>query len=427
MGQLPRMGTACFDLLLDAEKCKFGIENPMNIGAGMMGGGMIFGAAHSPGQAMTPGMTPWAEEATPAYGRSVWSTVGLGDASWMSPAGFSPAWSPQPSSPGSPAMSQYIPSRAHGDQSPSYSSSSPTYAPMSPSLPIPSSLSYSPISPHCSHSPSSPQYYPTVPSNSATSPSYFLTLRSTKFAPPTQPPAVALKYQFNQIHSVSSNCLPGEVMHAFQRGGWDPCYGGLKGGSPPSPVVQFANSGSSDSDDDNDGIFAKSGSDSSETDVDILEPKRPKICPSQPGITTLSTLLVLQSQPSNSPKSNKSLIHCDCSNKCDEAGDLLNESSDLKTKFVGDDLTATKNNLLAYLQTQSDVLNGKDYGFSFGGHLFCSRSFSSLTGISCYILNKIIEANFRGLKKFVHGNSDTPKNCPRKIDAISWFKGRHQA
>ena len=279
MGQLPRMGTACFDLLLDAEKCKFGIENPMNIGAGMMGGGMIFGAAHSPGQAMTPGMTPWAEEATPAYGRSVWSTVGLGDASWMSPAGFSPAWSPQPSSPGSPAMSQYIPSRAHGDQSPSYSSSSPTYAPMSPSLPIPSSLSYSPISPHCSHSPSSPQYYPTVPSNSATSPSYFLTLRSTKFAPPTQPPAVALKYQFNQIHSVSSNCLPGEVMHAFQRGGWDPCYGGLKGGSPPSPVVQFANSGSSDSDDDNDGVFAKSGSDSSETDVDKLEPKRQKICP----------------------------------------------------------------------------------------------------------------------------------------------------
>ena len=382
MGQLPRIGTACFDLLLDAEKCKFGIENPMNIGAGMMGGGMIFGAAHSPGQAMTPGMSPWAEEATPVYGRSVWSPAGLGsgmtpggpefspcgdsDASGISPAGFSPAWSPQPGSPGSPDMSQYIPSQAHGDQSPSYSSSSSTYAPMSPSLPIPSSLSYSPISP-----PSSP--------------------------------------------------------HVFQRGGWDPCYGGLKGGSPPSPVVQFANSGSSDSDDDNDGIFAKSGSDSSETDVDSLEPKRQKICPSLPEITTLPTLLVLQCQPSTSPKSNKSLIHCDCSNKCDEAGDLLNESSDLKTKFVGDDLTATKNNLLAYLRTQSDVLNGKDYGFSFGGHLFCSRAFSSLTGISCYILNKIIEANFRGLKKFVHGNCDTPKNSPRKIDAISWFKGRHQA
>ena len=59
MGQLPRMGTACFDLLLDAEQCKHGIEIPMNVG-GMGGmGGMFFGAAQSPGQAMTPGMTPW--------------------------------------------------------------------------------------------------------------------------------------------------------------------------------------------------------------------------------------------------------------------------------------------------------------------------------------------------------------------------------
>ena len=49
------MGTACFDLLLDAEQCKQGIEIPMNGGAGMMGGGMFFGAAQSPGQAMTPG------------------------------------------------------------------------------------------------------------------------------------------------------------------------------------------------------------------------------------------------------------------------------------------------------------------------------------------------------------------------------------
>merc|ERR1719445_60519 len=91
-----------------------------------MGPGMFFGAGHSPSQVMTPsGMTPWAEGATPAYGGSVWSPAGLGsgmtpggpgfspsgasDASGMSPAGFSPAWSPQPGSPGSPAMSPYIP------------------------------------------------------------------------------------------------------------------------------------------------------------------------------------------------------------------------------------------------------------------------------------------------------------------------------
>ena len=49
---------------------------------------------------MGSGMTP---------GGPGFSPSGASDASGMSPAGFSPAWSPQPGSPGSPAMSPYIP------------------------------------------------------------------------------------------------------------------------------------------------------------------------------------------------------------------------------------------------------------------------------------------------------------------------------
>jgi hypothetical protein len=45
--QRPRMGTACFDLLLDAENRKLDIEIPMNIRAGMMGGGMFIGVSGS--------------------------------------------------------------------------------------------------------------------------------------------------------------------------------------------------------------------------------------------------------------------------------------------------------------------------------------------------------------------------------------------
>ncbi len=42
LGQLARIGTGAFDLLLDAEKCKFGMEIPTNVGVGMMGAaGMI--------------------------------------------------------------------------------------------------------------------------------------------------------------------------------------------------------------------------------------------------------------------------------------------------------------------------------------------------------------------------------------------------
>lgn len=60
----------CFDLLLDAEKCKAGIEIPMAVGAGMMGGaGMFFGSAATP--SMSPQMTPWNQMgATPGYGAS---------------------------------------------------------------------------------------------------------------------------------------------------------------------------------------------------------------------------------------------------------------------------------------------------------------------------------------------------------------------
>nr|CAD7194309.1 unnamed protein product [Timema douglasi] len=78
MGQLPRLGTGCFDLLLDAEKCKAGIEIPMSVGAGMVGGaGMFFGSAATP--SMSPQLTPWNQSSTPAYGSgSFWSPGGNG-------------------------------------------------------------------------------------------------------------------------------------------------------------------------------------------------------------------------------------------------------------------------------------------------------------------------------------------------------------
>ena len=36
LGQLPPIGTGCFSLMLDAEKCKEGMEIPLNVGSGMM-------------------------------------------------------------------------------------------------------------------------------------------------------------------------------------------------------------------------------------------------------------------------------------------------------------------------------------------------------------------------------------------------------
>ncbi|KAI5711738.1 hypothetical protein M8J75_002812 [Diaphorina citri] len=206
MGQLPRMGTGCFDLLLDAEKCKDGIEIPL--ATGMMGGpaGMFFGSAATP-SSMSPQMTPWAQS-TPAYnalmspgaamtpGGPGFSPSGSSEASGMSPSTYG-AWSPgSPSSPGGPPMSPYISSPTSAGHSPSYSPSSPAYIPQSPSM-TPTSPTYSPTSPAYpeyaspsanSYSPTSPSYSPTSPSYSPTSPSYSPTSPSYSPTSPSYSP-----------------------------------------------------------------------------------------------------------------------------------------------------------------------------------------------------------------------------------------------
>ncbi|OWF51528.1 DNA-directed RNA polymerase II subunit RPB1-like [Mizuhopecten yessoensis] len=198
LGQLAKIGTGSFDLLLDAEKCKFGMEIPQNVGPGLGGGagtGFFFGGGSSPAAGMSPQMTPWQQGATPAYG-TAWSP-GFGSgmtpgAAGFSPSGasesgyspgYSPAWSPQPGSPGSPA-SPYIPSPA-GALSPSYSPASPAYVPSSPAV-TPQSPGYSPTSP--SYSPTSPGYSPTSPNYSPTSPSYSPTSPSYSPTSPSYSP-----------------------------------------------------------------------------------------------------------------------------------------------------------------------------------------------------------------------------------------------
>lgn len=67
MGQLPRMGTGCFDLLLDAEKCKDALEIP--IGPVDAEGGLFLGEATP---SASPQATPWSSAATPGYA-AAWS------------------------------------------------------------------------------------------------------------------------------------------------------------------------------------------------------------------------------------------------------------------------------------------------------------------------------------------------------------------
>ena len=219
-----------------------------------------------------------------------------------------------------------------------------------------------------------------------------------------------------------------------RRGGWLVC-GGLKGGYPTKPELVFANSDSNESDDvkcrfaNETDSSLDAGDSSVETDSDSNDnsefwgdthhPCMSKVFDPLPTIYAV-----------NEPVTNKETLiskfsaKCECENKCFEAiSNLTNEDvEEIKSKFVGESLTQTKNIILSHLKTQGDVLETVDNGFFYSGHSYCGTAFSKLTGISRYILRKIQDAHEQGLKKFVHNNSQILKNCPRKVNAICWFK-----
>ncbi|VDO22572.1 unnamed protein product [Haemonchus placei] len=262
LGQLAKAGTGAFDLVLDAEKCKYGIETCT---------GMKKDYCSS---SMSPVSTPWNGGMTPGYGAG-WSPIGSG----MTPgaAGFSPSghsetgmspgyggeggWSP--TSPADPlggmspsgatpryggAMSPgYSPTspNAFGAQSPSYSPTSPHYSPTSPSY-SPTSPSYSPTSPSAQsvlryhfpkkhftgYSPTSPSYSPTSPSYSPTSPSYSPTSPSDspRYSPtsPTYSPTSPTYSPTSPTYSPTSPTYSPT----------SPSYGG-SGYSPSSPRYSY--------------------------------------------------------------------------------------------------------------------------------------------------------------------------------------------
>ncbi|CAJ0585840.1 unnamed protein product, partial [Mesorhabditis spiculigera] len=273
LGQLAKAGTGCFDLVLDAEKCKLGMEITLNYQALAHG---IFGAQSPASSSMSPSATPWGDGATPGYGGASWSPVGPGmtpsgagfspgggSEGGFSPAGFSEGgWSPggamspgggmspggaspydallsprySPTSPSSPytaASPRYSPtSPGYSPTSPSYSPTSPSYSPTSPSY-SPTSPSYSPTSP--SYSPTSPSYSPTSPSYSPTSPSYSPTSPSYS---PTSPSYSPTSPTYSPTSPTYSPTSPSYSPTSPTYSPTSPTY------SPTSPTYQPGGAGS---------------------------------------------------------------------------------------------------------------------------------------------------------------------------------------
>uniref|UniRef100_A0A914ZYQ6 DNA-directed RNA polymerase subunit n=2 Tax=Parascaris univalens TaxID=6257 RepID=A0A914ZYQ6_PARUN len=258
LGQLAHGGTGCFDLLIDVENCKRGMQLqpvcPLSSSARSL---WLSGSSPAVSRAMVtpayasesscpPNITPTSAVFTPSgisegfspYGHGNWSptsplhisdrgtdyptspsqigsTPGYGS---MSPSlGTSPGFSPispsyLPSSPDYAATSPVVtPSAGYSPKSLSHSPMSLAYynlsssgcSPISPSCNV-RSPSYSPLSP--AYSPSSPSYNPLSPSCNLTSPSYDPTSPSYS---PTSPSYNPTSPNYSPTSPIYSPTSPG--------------------------------------------------------------------------------------------------------------------------------------------------------------------------------------------------------------------------
>ena len=198
-------------------------------------------------------------------------------------------------------------------------------------------------------------------------------------------------------------------------------------------VPLFANSDSNESEsgDEDKPIFAED-TDTSSEDFDRDEVFKTEDFPSysskatcQPLPTIYAATFGTKDQSKNSVKQKRFFLSCDCENKCDDAAEELNADviAGIKRRLSGVSLTETKNKLLNYVKAQDEVHKRKNESFFFAGHGYCVTAFSQFVGVSRYILRKVLEANERGLVKFVHNNTRSMKYCARKINAMCWFQG----
>ena len=175
LGQLARLGTGAFDVMLDAEAMKSAIPETDYYAS------MPFGDVGAQGEGFSPfAFSPQVQHYDDVTLGGAFSPSGVNAGaaspfthSGRSPTspGYSPSSSFSPTSPGySPTSPAYSPtSPAYSPTSPAYSPTSPAYSPTSPAY-SPTSPAYSPTSP--AYSPSSPAYSPSSPAYSPTSPAY---------------------------------------------------------------------------------------------------------------------------------------------------------------------------------------------------------------------------------------------------------------
>lgn len=117
-----------------------------------------------------------------------------------------------------------------------------------------------------------------------------------------------------------------------------------------------------------------------------------------------------------------------CSSSCPSQCFKLCESwssedlTGVKEGLKSEQLWMTKNKLINHLAAQSRIGVSSDE-YMIKGHVFCIKYLSFMTGISDYILSKVIEDYGKGVRIYEHGNTGVMKQqTMATTQFICWFK-----
>ena len=111
-----------------------------------------------------------------------------------------------------------------------------------------------------------------------------------------------------------------------------------------------------------------------------------------------------------------------CANSCTEFVNSMNaeDKNAIVAKFQDKKKYDIKNILLDHLKSQANIgLDNSSYIFL--AHSFCIPAFSQLTGISNYLVTKVMSDIQLGVNQYSHGSAEMPRRSQARLNFISWM------
>ena len=111
-----------------------------------------------------------------------------------------------------------------------------------------------------------------------------------------------------------------------------------------------------------------------------------------------------------------------CYRQCSNFVSTLEEEQRkvMSEHFRGPKKLDIKTKLLEHIKSQA-VLGKDSSSYTYWSHSFCVAAFSKVTGISKYLLVKVLTDFRDGVQRYIHGSSETPRRSLAQLNFISWM------